>query len=224
MKLEVLYEDNHLIAVEKPAGVLTQGDESGEKSLLEYVKEYLKEKHKKEGNVFLGLLHRLDRNVSGVVLFAKTSKGASRLSEQFRNHTVRKIYHALVEGTLKDKKGILKNYLIKDEIKNKTSVYDKEIAGSQYAELSYEILETKHSVFGVGEASLVKIELKTGRSHQIRAQFSYIGHPIIGDVKYGASGALPDQSIKLSAVELHFETATGTSPVSITSRPLLQEG
>ncbi len=135
MKLQVLYEDNHLIAVNKPAGMLTQGDDSGEVSLMDEVRNYLKEKYQKRGNVFLGLLHRLDRNVSGIVLFAKTSKGASRLSEQFRNHTIKKIYHAWVEGIPKNQKAVLKNYLIKDEPKNKTTVNYTKVPGSDYADL-----------------------------------------------------------------------------------------
>jgi 23S rRNA pseudouridine1911/1915/1917 synthase len=196
MTPNVLYEDNHLIAVNKPAGILVQEE------LLPLVKNYLKEKYQKPGNVFLGLIHRLDRNVSGIVLLAKTSKGASRLSEQFRLHTIEKIYHAWVEGIPKEKKGTLKHFLLKDEKTNKTSVHEKEIPGSQDAELSYEVVKTE------GNHSLLKIYLKTGRSHQIRAQLSHIGCPIVGDVKYGASKALPDQSLKLVATELHFDTAT----------------
>jgi 23S rRNA pseudouridine1911/1915/1917 synthase len=221
MKLDVLYEDNHLIAVNKPAGLLVQeGDQrivpgglmkrisrtgrvTDEKCLMDEVKDYLKEKYQKPGNVFLGLIHRLDRNVSGIVLFAKTSKGASRLSEQFRDHTIKKIYHAWVEGVPQEAKATLKNYLIKDEAINKTSVHESERSGGDYAELSYELIKTE------GNCSLLKIELKTGRSHQIRAQLSHISLPIVGDIKYGASKALPDQSIKLTATELRFKTATG---------------
>lgn len=196
MEAEVLYEDNHLIAVKKPAGMLIQEE------LLPLVKKYLKNKYQKPGNVFLGLLHRLDRNVSGIVLLAKTSKGASRLSEQFRDHTTEKIYHALVEGVPKSPKGTLKNYLVKDEKANKVAVFDTEGPGSLYAELSYEVVKTE------GTTSLLKIYLKTGRPHQIRAQLSHIGCPIVGDVKYGATKAFPDQSLKLMATELHFDTAT----------------
>jgi 23S rRNA pseudouridine1911/1915/1917 synthase len=192
----VLYEDNHLIVVNKPAGMLVQEE------LLPVVKQFLKEKYQKPGNVFLGLIHRLDRNVSGIVLLAKTSKGASRLSEQFRNHTTEKMYHAWVEGVPKEKKATLRNYLLKNEQTNKVSVHEKEIPGSQDAELSYELVKTE------GNFSLLKIALKTGRPHQIRAQLSHIGCPIVGDVKYGATKALPDQSLKLVATELHFDTAT----------------
>lgn len=207
--LKVLYEDNHLIAVYKPAGVLVQADKGGEPCLMDEVKEYLKEKYKKPGNVFLGLLHRLDRPVSGIVLFAKTSKGASRLSEQFRNHTIEKIYHAEALGHPQKDKGTLINYLIKDENKNKVAVFDKEMPGSQRAELDYEVIKKD------GKNSILKIILKTGRSHQIRSQLAHIGHPIKGDLKYGAPDPLLDKSIALSAVSLTFETATSNETKTI---------
>lgn len=210
---KVLYEDNHLIAVFKPAGILVQGDESGDKCLVDEVKEYLKEKYKKPGKVFLGLLHRLDRPVSGIVLFAKTSKGASRLSEQFRNHETEKIYHALVAGIPKEKKKTLVNWLIKDEKKNKVEVFDKEKAGSLRAELDYEVMKSDK------KNSLVKIFLKTGRPHQIRAQMARIGHPVVGDVKYGALKPLPDKSIALAATEISFKTATGGEEKNIKVEP-----
>lgn len=200
--LKILYEDNHLIAVYKPAGVLVQADKGGEKCLMDEVKEYLKEKYKKPGNVFLGLLHRLDRPVSGIVLFAKTSKGASRLSEQFRSHTVKKIYRVLVLGKLRKDKATLINFLTKDEKKNKVEVFDKEMPNSQRAELDYEVVESN------GKNSILKIILKTGRSHQIRSQLAHLGHPIVGDLKYGAPEPLSDKSIALEATELTFKTAT----------------
>lgn len=189
-KVTVLYEDNHLIAVVKPAGVLID-------TLQDQVKEYIKEKYQKPGNVFLGMIHQLDRNVRGIVLFAKTSKGASRLSEQFREHTVEKIYEALVEGELPPS-GTLQNFLVHDERENYTKVYDHEVPRSQYAELSF-----------VGKGNVARITLKTGRQHQIRAQFSHIGHPLLGDTKYGSKTSFPDQHIELCAVELSFTTATG---------------
>ncbi|MFH0857757.1 MAG: RNA pseudouridine synthase [Candidatus Magasanikbacteria bacterium] len=199
--VEVLYEDNHLIAVWKPAGMLVQGDETGDTCLMDEVKQYLKEKYNKPGNVFLGLLHRLDRPVSGIVLFAKTSKGASRLSEQIRNHTVKKVYHALVTGN-PPKKGTLVHYILKDEKKNTVTVFDEPKKEALRAELEYTVLETdeKHS--------LVEVHLITGRPHQIRAQFSHIGHPLLGDTKYGSREKYAHGDIALSAVELGFETAT----------------
>ncbi|MBU0545805.1 RluA family pseudouridine synthase [Patescibacteria group bacterium] len=201
--LNILYEDNHLIAVFKPVGVLVQADKGGEKCLMDEIKDYLKKKYNKTGNVFLGLLHRLDRPVAGIVLFAKTSKGASRLSEQFRDHKVNKIYHALVIGKPKKSRGILINYLIKNEQKNKVKVFDKEVSGSQRAELEYEVIKTND------KNSILKIILKTGRSHQIRSQLAHLDCPIVGDIKYGAPEPLPDKSIALVATEISFRTATG---------------
>jgi 23S rRNA pseudouridine1911/1915/1917 synthase len=210
MKLDVLYEDNHLIAVYKPAGMLVQGDETGDACLMDAVKAYLKEKYQKPGNVFLGLLHRLDRPVSGIVLFAKTSKGASRLSEQFRTHRVVKIYHALVIGEPKESKARLTHFLIKNEEKNVTTVYDTPQDGALEAILSYEVVERR------GAQTLFRISLETGRPHQIRAQLSHIGHPIVGDLKYGAPEPLPDRSIALAATSLEFDTATGGEQKVIT--------
>lgn len=200
MNLKILYEDNHLIAVYKPAGILTQGDNSRDVCLMDTVKDYLKEKYHKPYNVFLGLLHRLDRQVSGIVLFAKTSKGASRLSEQFRSHEVEKIYHAVVLGKPKQNEGKLVNFLKKNEKEN-----------IKRAELFYEVLafNKKHS--------LLKIKLQTGRFHQIRVQLSSMGFPILGDIRYGAPFLLPDKSIALCATSLFFKTATqeGKEEISI---------
>lgn len=197
MKIDVLYEDNHVIAVHKPAGLLTQGDKSKDPCLMDEVKEYLKKKYKKPGNVFLGLVHRLDRPVSGIVLFAKTSKGASRLSEQFRDHTIEKTYHALVIG--KPDARTLVNYLTKDEARKKVDVHAER---GQRAELEYDV------VASYGPYTLVKILLKTGRFHQIRAQFSFAGFPVLGDIKYGAPFALSDKSIALCATSLAFTLPT----------------
>ena len=211
MALTVLYEDNHVIAVYKPSGVLTQGDKSGDPNLMDEVKAYLKEKYKKPGNVFLGLVHRLDRPVSGIVLFAKTSKGASRLSEQFRDHAIEKTYHALVIG--KPNASTLINYLTKDKAQRKAHVREER---GQRAELEYEV------VAQYGAYSLVKILLKTGRFHQIRAQFSFAGFPVLGDVKYGAPSALPDKSIALCATSIAFTLPTQNERKTI-SVPIPQE-
>ncbi|MBI2123827.1 MAG: RNA pseudouridine synthase [Candidatus Wildermuthbacteria bacterium] len=197
MALTVLYEDNHVITVYKSAGVLTQGDKSKDPCLMDEVKTYIKKKYKKPGNVFLGLVHRLDRPVSGIVLFAKTSKGASRLSEQFRNHTIEKTYHALVIG--KPDAKTLVNYLSKDKMQRKTDVLADR---GQRAELEYNV------VASYGPYTLVKIFLKTGRFHQIRAQFSFAGFPVLGDTKYGAPFALPDKSIALCATSIAFTLST----------------
>jgi 23S rRNA pseudouridine1911/1915/1917 synthase len=207
--MKVLYEDNHLIAVYKPHGVLVQGDKSGDECLMDEVKNFLKEKYKKPGNVFLGLLHRLDRPVAGIVLFAKTSKGASRLSEQFRNHTVEKVYQALVEGKPEKSSGTLINWLRKDKEKNKVEVFDKEVQDSQRAELDYEVIKSANN------QSLLKVILKTGRAHQIRAQLSRIGCPIVGDKKYGSKVEYKKGAIALSAVYLRFRSVVGEKDVKI---------
>ncbi len=197
--MKILYEDNHVIAVYKESGIPVQGDKTGDTSLMDVVKAYLKEKYQKTGNVFLGLIHRLDRPVSGIVIFGKTSKGASRLSEQFRTHSVKKVYHALLEGILTKQEDILINYLSKDEKQNFVTVYDTPHGDAKKAELSYRVIEEK------GNTTKVEIELKTGRSHQIRSQFAHIGHPLVGDVKYGATQKYMPGALALAAVELQFD-------------------
>ncbi len=217
MSLKVLYEDNHLIAVHKPAGLLVQGDSTNDRCLMDEVKDYIKEKYSKKGNVFLGLLHRLDRGVEGIVLFAKTSKGASRLSEQFRNHVVKKTYEALVEGVVKQAKGTLVNYLIKDENKNVVQVFDNNVPGSLRAELDYEKIKE------IGDTTLLRINLKTGRPHQIRSQLSHLGYPIVGDKKYGAKTIWKSGVIALAAVKLEFRKAVGDDLVQLSiPNPFIQ--
>ena len=209
--VKVLYEDNHIIAVEKPAGVLTQGDGSGEKCLMDMVKDYLKEEYKKPGNVFLGLVHRLDKPVEGIVLFGKTSKGASRLSEQFRNHTIQKTYHAIVLGKPNESGGVLKEKVNKisffaEGFTNKT---DEELLAeikkatiTRTAELEYQVLKSN------GKYSLLKILPKTGRFHQIRIQMQNMGCPILGDSKYSNQRPLFDGNIALAATAISFKLAT----------------
>lgn len=176
--LNIIYEDNHLIVVEKPVGLLSQGDHTGDSDLLNHIKQYIKITYNKPGNVFLGLVHRLDRMVGGVMVFAKTSKAASRLSDQIRTRQFTKKYLAVVHG-VPPKEQILIHYLWKDQRKNYTSVVPKDHQGAKYAELGYRLLESRHGL------SLVDIDLKTGRSHQIRVQFKEIGHPLYGDKRYG---------------------------------------
>ena len=207
--LKVLYEDNHLIVVFKPAGLLVQGDASGAICLMDIVKEYLKEKYGKPGDVFLGLVHRLDRPVSGIVLFAKTSKGASRVSEQFRSHDVSKIYTAVFEGLLPKDEDVLEVYIRKDEKLRKAFVSEKTTEDAQKASLSYKVLHREK------DRTWAKIELHTGRFHQIRATFAFIGHPIIGDSKYGAKMKYKEGEIALCATELSFKTATGDKEIKL---------
>jgi len=226
--LKILYEDNHVIAVVKPAGVLTQGDGSGEKCLMDIVKDYLKEEYKKPGNVFLGLVHRLDKPVQGIVLFAKTSKGASRLSEQFRNHTIQKTYHAIVLGKLKESRGEIKEKINKISFfaEGFTEKSDEELLAdikkatkTRTAELSWEVVRSNDKF------SLLKIMPKTGRFHQIRVQMAGMGNPILGDRKYASetSGG-PDsassewrdeKSIALVASAISFKSATGDKQIDL---------
>jgi 23S rRNA pseudouridine1911/1915/1917 synthase len=201
----VLYEDNHLIAVFKPAGVLAQADKTGDASIMDEVKTYLKEKYKKPGNVFLGLLHRLDRPVCGLILFAKTSKGASRLSEQFRNHQVQKAYQAIVAGKPAQQSGVLVNRLIKDEKLHKA----REKADGAVARLFYEVLKSN------GKYSLLKIRIEGGKFHQIRSQLSLAGLPILGDVKYKGEQWGDAHGIALCATELSFTPATSNENVKV---------
>lgn len=193
-RLQVLYEDNHLIAVVKPAGVLVQGDRSGESCLMDVTREYIKRKHGKPGKVFLGLVHRLDRPVSGVVLFARTSKAAARLSEQWRTRSVRKVYWALINGMMDPKEGILTSYLVRGP--KRTVAGGKNDPGVQEALLSYRTLHAE------GVLSLLEVVLHTGRKHQIRAQLASKGCPIVGDERYGASPARLQGGIRLFAHSL----------------------
>ena len=195
----IIFEDNHLLVAFKPAGYLSQSDGSEAPDMLTYLKAYIKEKYNKPGNVYLGLVHRLDRNVSGVMVFARTSKCASRLSEQIRKGTFSKRYRAKVQGKLEGE-GKLVNYLLKDEKVNKTSVFDTEVPGSKRCELIYKAKEFD------GEYTTVEATLLTGRSHQIRAQFAHIGHPLEGDVKYG--GRKNSEGIGLMSCYLSFDHPT----------------
>ena len=181
-KLKVIYEDNHVIVVIKPAGIPSQADKSGDVDMLTLVKEYIKEKYNKPGAVYLGLVHRLDRMTSGLMVFAKTSKAASRLSNSIREGDFKKEYLAVVTGKLQDG-GKLENYLFKDERTNTSSVVDENKKNAKLARLEYNVIG--HTVHNNKEYSYVRIKLYTGRHHQIRVQFSHICHPLFGDIKYG---------------------------------------
>ena len=181
-KLKVIYEDNHVIVVIKPSGVPSQEDKTKDKDMLTWVKEYIKEKYNKPGAVYLGLVHRLDRMTSGLMVFAKTSKAASRLSNSIREGDFKKEYLAVVTGKL-DGVGQLEDYLYKDERTNISCVVDKNKKNAKLAKLEYKVLG--HTVYNNKEYTYVRIKLYTGRHHQIRVQFSNIGHPLYGDVKYG---------------------------------------
>lgn len=202
--LKILYEDNHIIVVVKEPGIPTQEDKTGDKDMLTIVKEYIKVKYNKPGNVYLGLVHRLDRMVGGVMVFAKTSKAASRISEYIRQKNVKKRYLAVVNGTLpvSDQKVELRNYLVKNERLNMSRVVDSTTKGSKEAILEYKVL--KNFTYNGKDYSLVDIDLHTGRHHQIRLQFAHIGHPLYGDIKYGQKVNKVGQNLALFSYYLSF--------------------
>ena len=198
-RLNVIYEDNHIIVVEKIVNVPSQSDKTGDTDMLSMLKNYIKEKYNKPGNVYIGLVHRLDRPVGGVMVFAKTSKAASRLSNQVREKTMKKQYLAVVDGKIEKRNGTLENYLYKDERNNISKVVKPEKKGAKYAKLDYEVLGYKPDK----DLSLVKVNLHTGRHHQIRLQMSNFGHSIFGDKKYWTRGK--GKQIALWAYNLEFE-------------------
>lgn len=176
--IKILFEDNHIIVAEKPFGLLSQSDITGDPDILTELKKYIKQKYDKPGNVFVGLVHRLDKNVGGVMVFAKTSKAAARLSKQIQSHKFQKTYLAVVKGAIKEKEKTLKHYLVKSEEQRRSIAFDDEVNNSKYAELSFKVMDVKNGY------SLVEVALKTGRAHQIRVQLSKIGHAIVGDSLY----------------------------------------
>lgn len=207
--LEILYEDNHLLAICKPSGVLSQEDRTGDPDVLTLGKEYLKKRYQKPGNVFLGLLHRLDKPVSGVMVMAKTSKSASRVSEQIRQRTVKKSYLAIVKGDPEDFNYLTHN-LLKDEVTNRVDVVEEGRKGGKRAELMYQTVERKDGL------ALLKIKLITGRAHQIRVQLAEVNLPILGDIKYGQKS---DNRIALHAYEFELTHPTLKKAISIQSNP-----
>ncbi len=209
----VLYEDNHLIIVNKRAKEPVQADVSGDKALQDMVRDYIRVKKQKTGNVFCGLVHRIDRPVSGAVILTKTSKALSRMIQIVKDRNIDKIYWAIVEGCPDPVQGKLVNYLIKNEAKNRTTVYDEEHEGCQRAELDYEVLVK------TDRYSLVEVKLMTGRHHQIRAQLSRIGCPIKGDLKYGARRSNEDGSISLHARRLRFEHPVSHIIIDVVAPP-----
>ena len=196
--MTVVYEDNHIIVVNKTASEIVQGDKTGDTPLSETVKQYLKEKYNKPGNVFLGVTHRLDRPVSGLVVFAKTSKALSRLNDMFRNGEVKKTYWAIVRNRPQELEGELTNWLVRNEKQNKSYAYDKEVKDSKKAVLCYKTIGHSQNYH------LLEVDLKTGRHHQIRGQLAKMGCPIKGDLKYGSPRSNPDGSICLHARRIAF--------------------
>ena len=196
--MQVIYEDNHLVIVNKNCSEIVQGDKTGDKPLSDIVKDYLKKKYNKPGNVFLGVVHRLDRPVSGLVIFARTSKALSRLSEMFRNGDIHKTYWAIVRNKPSQPEGELVNWLTRNEKQNKSYAYDREVPRSKKAVLDYKVIGCSENY------TLLEINLKTGRHHQIRCQLAKMGCPIKGDLKYGFPRSNPDGGISLLSRRVTF--------------------
>ena len=210
--INVIYEDNHLLIVEKPVNISVQQDNTNDKDLLTILKEYLRVKYNKPGNVYLGLVHRLDRPVGGIMIFAKTSKSASRLSEQIRKGTIEKWYLAVVNGKLEKKSDLLENYILKDEKKNITKIVSVDTPKAKYAKLEYQVLEYSKEK----NLSLVNIHLYTGRHHQIRLQFNNIGHTLYGDQRYGKQDK---KQIALWAYKIEFNHPITNERISFNILP-----
>lgn len=209
--MQVLYEDNHIIVVYKESGEIVQGDKTGDKPLSETIKAWIKEKYAKPGNVFLGVVHRLDRPVSGLVVFAKTSKALSRLNDMFRKGEVKKTYWAMVQTPPSESEGTLTNWLVRNEKQNKSYAYDHEVPNAKKAILKYKTVgQTEHY-------TLLEVNLLTGRHHQIRCQLSSIGCPIKGDLKYGARRSNPDGSISLLSRTVEFIHPVSKENISVVS-------
>ena len=209
--MTVVYEDNHIVVVNKTSSEIVQGDKTGDTPLSEMVKQYLKEKYNKPGNVFIGVTHRLDRPVSGLVVFAKTSKALPRLNEMFRNGEVKKTYWAIVKECPKETEGELVHYLVRNEKQNKSYAYDKEVKNSKKAVLHYKLIGHSQNYY------LLEVDLKTGRHHQIRCQLAKVGCPIKGDLKYGFPRSNPDGSICLHARTVQFVHPVSKEMIRLTA-------
>ena len=206
MVVQVLWEDNHLLAVNKPAGMAVQGDQTGDFHLLEWAERYIAEKYNKPGKAFVGLIHRTDRPVSGVLILAKTSKALTRMNEVFRNKANTKIYHALTTKALPEEVGSLHHHVSKDSVTHRAHAYNSPRNNTKPATLHFKLLSNYGGKF------LYEITLESGRFHQIRVQLSKMGCPILGDVKYGAAEPLPDKSIALHSYRLISPHAVTTQP------------
>ncbi len=209
----ILFEDNHIIAVNKPAGWLVQGDATGDKPLSDWVKDYIKQRYLKPGDVYLGVLHRIDRPVSGIVLFARTSKAAERMSKAIQQRQLSKIYIAEIKGVPAHLEATLEHFIVRNESNNTSKAYTREVPNSKDARLFYKVIERR------GKNSLVEIDLDTGRHHQIRVQFSSIHCPIVGDLKYGYPTPNSDGSINLHAYKVQFEHPVKKEMIEIKCEP-----
>jgi len=211
--LDILFEDNHLIIVNKRCGVLVQGDKTGDTPLLELVKKYIKDKYSKKGNVFLGLVNRIDRPVSGIVIFAKTSKALSRMNDKLKNRQIKKFYWLFISNKFKSNEGSLEGWFKKNKKINKSYFYKEEINNSKYGSLNYRIIEKLENYFKI------EVDLITGRHHQIRCSFSEIGFPIVGDIKYGSKRTNKDGGIYLHAREVNFIHPVSKEEIIIKADP-----
>ena len=211
--LDILFEDNHLIIVNKRCGVLVQGDKTGDTPLIELVKKYIKDKYSKRGNVFLGLVNRIDRPTSGIVIFAKTSKALSRMNDKLKNREVRKFYWLFISNKFKSNKGSLEGWFKKNKKINKSFFYKEEINNSKYGSLNYKIIKKLKNYFKV------EVDLITGRHHQIRCSFSEIGFPIVGDIKYGSKRTNKGGGIYLHAREVNFIHPVSKEEIIIKANP-----
>lgn len=212
--MEIVYEDNHIIVVNKKAGEIVQGDRTGDMPLSEMLKAYIKEKYDKPGNVFCGVVHRIDRPVSGLVLFARTSKALERLNRMLREGEIHKTYWALVEGKLENSEGMLENWLVSDGRLNKTFISNSNNPEAKLSRLEYK------TIAAGDRYTLIEVNLLTGRKHQIRAMLSGIGHPIKGDLKYGARRSNRDGGISLQARHIEFIHPVSKQPISLNAEPL----
>ena len=209
--MNVVYEDNHVIIVSKVSGEIVQGDKTGDKPLTEAVKQYIKEAYAKPGDVFLGVVHRLDRPVFGLVLFARTSKALARMNTMFANGEVHKTYWAIVKDAPPQQEGTLTHWIVRNEKQNKSYAYDREVPHSKKAVLDYRVIGHSDNYY------LLEINLKTGRHHQIRCQLAKIGCPIKGDLKYGAKRSNPDGSISLHARYVEFVHPVSKELIQVTA-------
>lgn len=213
VQAKIYYEDNHLLIVEKPANMPVQADNSRDLDLLTFYKQFIKERDNKPGNVYLGLVHRLDRPVAGLIIFAKTSKAASRLSDALRRRALDRSYLAVVHGQPKKDSGQLTDYLWKDKKKNQSYVVASDHRGAKKAQLTYQVLDQTR------DFSLVRIQLQTGRSHQIRVQMEHLGHPLYGDQKYGAKVNQVGQQIALWAYQVHLQHPVKKEDLTVQALP-----
>ena len=210
---DILFEDNHLIIVNKKCGVLVQGDKTGDTPLLELVKAYIKNKYNKTGNVFLGLVNRIDRPVSGIVIFARTSKALSRMNDKLKNRQIRKLYWLFISNKFKTNEGKIEGWFKKNKKINKSFFFKEEVKNSKYGSLKYRIIEKLEKYLKI------EVDLETGRHHQIRCSFSEIGFPILGDLKYGSKRSVKDGGIYLHSREVNFTHPVTKKKIIITAEP-----